>query len=236
MVRTGQGILGIIPARGGSKRIPNKNIVPLAGKPLISYTILAAQNSRLLTDCLISTDSSKIAKVAARYGGKVPFMRPRSLATDTASTYDVVIHALRRFEKTSAWRVKAVLLLQPTAPLRNAHDIDTCIRLLERNPGTDSVVSFYEAGAEHPNYMYVRRGSSLLPLFSAKTSRRRQDFEVVLVRNGVLYLTRREAILRQGSMIGRRIVPYLMPRERSVNIDEPADLRWAELLLKHHGR
>ena len=154
-------ILGVIPARGGSKGIPKKNITDLCGRPLISYTINAAKKSKYLTDLIITTDSKEIAAVAEAFGGHVPFIRPKELSEDSTPSAPVVAHAVEFMEAEKKIRYDAVMLLQPTTPLRNTADIDTAIKLWV-SERVDSVVSVVSVDAEHPLRMKRIIGNRLI--------------------------------------------------------------------------
>lgn len=224
-------ILGIIPARGGSKGIPNKNIFPLKGRPLIAYTIEAAKGSHLLDDFFVSTDAEVIAKVARAKSAQVPFIRPNEIAKDDTPMVSVLQHAIKWYEEKHRINMTAVVTLQPTAPLRLASDIDGAISLFLRNPEADSLITCYNALNVHPNYMYVREGGRMITLMKERSMLRRQEFEPVYVRNGAVYITRRDLIMEGGRIVGDKPLGYIMPRERSVNIDEPFDLELALFLL-----
>lgn len=221
-------ILGLIPARGGSKGVPGKNIKSLAGKPLILYTIEAALASSLAT-CIVSTDDPAIAKIAKNAGASVPFMRPEELATDTAKSLDVVKHALLLMEEREGRRFDAVMLLQPTAPFRNSGDIDFAIQLLESNPLADSVISVVNVEAHHPARMkYIEDGRLVDPSFAeAYESQNRQELTPMYIRNGAIYLTKRESLLN-NSFKGKICLAYVMPSDRSSNIDTIEDFEYAE--------
>ena len=226
-------VLGVIPARGGSKGIRHKNRVPLGGKPLLRWTVEAAHRSRRLSAVLVSTDSPELRRLAERSGCPAPFLRPKALATDRARTLDVIRHAIEWHEADIGRPIDAVLVLQPTSPFRNAQDIDRCIELLARSPKADSVISFQDVAHAHPRYLYIVKSRWAVPLLHReKQGVPRQDFETVYVRNGAIYLARRATLFNGGSLWGRRILPYFMPPERSVNIDNPFDLRLAEGLLR----
>lgn len=226
-------ILGIIPARGGSKGIPNKNIVELGGKPLIEYTIEAALSSKYLTHCIVSTDSEKIALVAKNSGATVPFMRPANLAADTTQSLPVVLHALKYMEKDNGFLYDAVVMLQPTTPLRRSKDIDNALELLFAS-NADSVISVVDVGANHPLRMkriidgrlinYVDQGH--------EDMRPRQDLPSVYIRNGAIYAVSRQTLMNNESFSGANSMAYEMPNHCSVNIDEMSDLILAEKYLE----
>lgn len=225
-------ILGVIPARGGSKSVPRKNIALLFGRPLIAYSIVAAQNSRWLTHFLLSSDDEEIMAVARRYGAPV-LERPADLASDTAPTLPVVQHALRQTEAALNLKFDYVVLLQPTTPMRKASDIDAVIEKLVRTEA-DSVVSVCDVAANHPARMRRIVNDQLveLPIREPKEMARRQDLEPVFIRNGAVYAVRRAVVLEQNSMIGAVSRPYVMPPEQSVNIDGPLDMLLAEHLMQ----
>lgn len=226
-------VLGLIPARGGSKGVKKKNIAPLGGKPLIEYTIDAANKSTLLSDCIVSTDDDAIADVARSLGAKVPFMRPAGLAGDKARAQDAALHALEQYDPEGQFEY--LLLLQPTAPFRTGQDIDTAIRMAQECRA-DSLVSFAEAETYHPYYMYYVQPSEGGPVHvkqacDYEVGTPRQDFPKAVYRNGALYLTRINYLKAHHSFVSDDVVAYIMPPERSVNIDTPEDLDYAEYLL-----
>jgi CMP-N,N'-diacetyllegionaminic acid synthase len=220
---TTKKFLGIVPAREGSKGIPGKNILPFRGKPLIGHTLQAAKESKLLDDLIVSTDSEAIKDFCLSFGAKVPFLRPRELATDEATTKDVLVHALKAYGES----YDAVVLLQPTCPLRTAGDIDDGIREFLKQ-GRPSLISMYEANHCHPFIMYRLEKGRAVPLLDDHQGRRRQEFSDVYVRNGALYIVDREYLLREDRIISEDCAHLIMPRERSVNIDTPGDWALAE--------
>lgn len=225
-------VLAVVPARGGSKGIPRKNLCLLGGEPLIGHTLRAALDSQRITHTVVSTDDPEIADVARGYGVDVPFLRPAELATDAALQLDVVLHALDAVERMRGIVYNAVLLLQPTAPLRTAEDIDSALNQL-RTTGADAVVSFYRVAQGHPYYMYVLDGDCPTPLLEIPPHiTRRQEFPAVYTRNGAIYTVRREVLVKQRSFYGQDTRAYVMPFERSVNIDTEFDLALAEFLLQ----
>jgi CMP-N-acetylneuraminic acid synthetase len=229
-------ILGIIPARGGSKGIPKKNIAPLCGKPLIAYTLDAAVNSKRLSDTIVSTDSQEIADIASDYGANVPFLRPAELSDDFSPTINAVIHAVKEYEKLYNKYVNIVALLQPTAPLRTSEDIDKSIELMINNPSSSSLISCYNCERVHPRIMYTIDNNIGASLFKDhKVGVRRQDFEDVYVRNGAIYLTKRK-LLNEDILVDENPICYIMPERRSINIDSTYDIELAECLLSKASR
>ncbi len=224
-------VLGVIPARGGSKGIPRKNLKSLGGKPLIAHTIEAAAKSRLLTRTIFSTDDEEIAAVARSLGADVPFLRPADLATDAARALPFMVHALETIEASErAAPYDALVMLQPTAPFRAAEDIDGSIELLERT-GADSVISVVDVGANHPARMKFLDGDRLIdPPFFEDDYQPRQELEPMYIRNGAIYATRRD-ILLGGSFKGKDCRAWIMPASRSANIDTLLDFEIADWML-----
>lgn len=224
-------ILGIITARGGSKGVPRKNIKDLCGKPLIAWTIEVGKQSQLLTDCIVSTDDEEIADVARSFGADVPFLRPAHLASDTASSIPVVLHALDWMFANKNKTYDAVMILQPTSPLRLAEDIDASIRFLEKT-SADSVMSMVELENFSLKKLKKLEGDRILSLLDdeGKSSERRDQAEKVYKRNGAIYLTRID-IIRTGDLFGKDSRAYVMPMERSVDINRLDDFTLAEFYL-----
>lgn len=226
-------ILAVVPARGGSKGIPNKNIYPIAGKPLIGYTLDCVKGSREITHCVVSTDSEEIARVAKECGGQVPFMRPIELATDMAASLPVVQHAVSQAEKLYSCSYDAVILLQPTCPLKSFADIDACIELLFTS-GADSVVSVVNVGANHPLRMKrIVAGDRLINYVDQgrEDMRPRQSLPPVFIRNGAIYVSLRRIVMESDLLVGDDCRAFIMPTERSINIDCFDDLLIAEHYL-----
>lgn len=226
-------VLGLIPARGGSKTIPRKNLRPLGGRPLIAWTFQAARGSARLTRIICSTDDAEIAALARQAGVEVPFLRPAELAQDDTPTLPVVQHAVRAVEQ-AGYRADVVVLLQPTSPLRRAAHIDAAVDLL-LSSGADAVVSVVEV-PHHFNPVSLLRieDGRLVPYLPGEGVRvlRRQDKPEVWARNGAaVYVTRREVLLDEESFFGRDCRPLVMSREESVDIDDETDLAIAEALL-----
>ncbi len=217
--------LGIIPARGGSKGVPRKNVRRVDGRPLVAYTIDAALASALLTSFVTSTDDDEIAAVAAGLGSRV-LRRPLELASDGTPMLPVVEHVLATLDED----YDGLVLLQPTSPMRIGADIDAAIELLAEE-GVDSVVSFCESVDPHPARMYKREGDRLVPYESEPPGRQRQDLEPVYYLNGAIYACRTELVRRAHTLIGPNFRPYLMPRERSININDEFELEIADCLL-----
>jgi len=225
-------VLGLIPARGGSKGVPRKNIKLLCGRPLLSYTAEAALSSRRLSRVILSTEDEEIAEAGRSCGLEVPFLRPAELASDETPMLPVVQHAVRFLEEHGD-HFDAVCLLQPTNPLRTAGDIDGCIQLLESGDA-DAVVTTLPVPAEHnPHWVYFRDGQGMLRLSTGERTPipRRQALPPAFHREGSVYVTRRETLMERNSFYGARLLGYEMNAERSVNIDGHEDWLRAERLI-----
>lgn len=220
-------VLAVIPARGGSKGVPRKNIKPLAGKPLIGWTIEAVRESSLIDRVVVSTEDLEIAEIARSLDAEVPFLRPKELATDEASGMGAVLHALQELPGFDY-----VVLLQPTSPLRHTSDIDGAIGVCVHE-GALSCVSVCEV-KERPEHCYFRdnsgRLSPVLP-FKEKTVRR-QDLPPVYCLNGAIYVAKVSWLLEHKSFITKETRAWVMSRERSIDIDDLSDFELADYQLK----
>lgn len=225
-------ILGLIPARGGSKGIPGKNLALLAGKPLLQYTCEAAKASTMLTRVMMSTDDRTIADAAVRYGIDVPFLRPKELAKDDTPMIDVLLHVLSELAKTKQ-EPEILVLLQPTSPLRTAKDIDDAVRLLQETRA-DTVVSVTEVPHQFvPGSLMRLEDGKLHPYGDSSSPLLRQGKERLYARNGPAVLVLRTAFLKKAkNFYSGDTRAVLMPKERSVDIDDAFDLRLAEMLLR----
>jgi len=226
-------ILAVIPARGGSKRLPGKNIKRLGDKPLIAWSIEAAKRSRYLEDVIVSTDSVEIALRAEQYGANIPFIRPPELARDHTSSVDVVLHALKTLQQRGE-HYDYVLLLQPTSPFRTAHHIDESIEMLFEKKA-DAIVSVCES--EH-NPIWSNPLPENLSLEGFLPERyinaRTQDLPTYYRLNGALYLCNTAEVIRQQRLLlNKNIYAYIMKREDSVDIDTKLDFLLAETILQH---
>jgi len=225
-------VLGIIPARGGSKGLPRKNVRSLGGKPLLLWTAEAARGSKRLTRTILTTDDNEISQIGRAAGLDVPFLRPANLATDTTPTVPVLQHAVRALEAAGD-HYDAVCLLQPTCPLRTAATIDACIdQLIAHN--LDSVVTVLAVPHKYnPHWVYVPTSGGLLELATGEPTiiPRRQDLPPAFHREGSVYVVRRDVLVEQGSLYGARLAGHEMSADESVNIDTEDDWKRAEALL-----
>jgi len=226
-------ILAVIPARGGSKGIQNKNITDVGGSPLIKYTIDAALKSTMLTHCIVSTDSNKISDVAKSLGALVPFRRPEHLSNDKALSLPVMQHAVEFMESLHGYQYDAIVMLQPTTPLRKVEDIDDSISLL-LDTNADSVISVVEVEGYHPLRMKRVIDGCLVNYIDQghEDMRPRQDLPPVYIRNGAIYATTRNTLMIEDSFTGKDSRAYIMPNERSVNIDTHQDLLLVQSYFK----
>lgn len=221
-------ILALIPARGGSKGIKKKNIVDLCGKPLIAYTIECAKSSRYIDEVIVSTDCKEIADISIKYGASVPFMRPSELASDTSKTVDTVLHVIEKF-KESDLLYDCLVLLQATQPLRTSIDVDDAIEKYYMNNEID-LASVSEVD---DNPLLIRSISAegiLVPLLQIPSTCRRQDMPKYYKVNGCIYINKMSNITGDTSFNDNPLA-YVMPRERSVDIDDYCDMELAKYYL-----
>ncbi|MFJ8457767.1 cytidylyltransferase domain-containing protein [Lysinibacillus xylanilyticus] len=218
-------VLAIIPARGGSKGVPRKNIRELAGKPLIAWTIDEAKKSKYITRLILSSEDSEIIEVAKQYGCEVPFVRPMELAQDATPGIDPVLHAIQQCPDFDY-----VVLLQPTSPLRNVEDIDGCIELaIEQH--ANFCVSVTES-EKSPYWMYTIKNGHLDPLINQdKIAIRRQDLPKSYVLNGAVYVAKVNALVQEKSFLNRNTKPFIMPTMRSFDIDTELDMKICESII-----
>jgi len=229
----GKTVLAIIPARGGSKGIPRKNIKILAGKPLIAWTIEEAKKSNYIDKIIISTDDNEIAKVSSKYGAEVPFIRPALLAKDETATNEVILHAIKWLEKNQNIKLDVLILLQPTSPLRNICQIDSAIERFVSDIYTNCLVSVKEV-EENPYWMKIIDDSSYLKNFITKHINyiRRQDLPKMYVLNGAIYIMEVSDFLGYKSFDVDNTIPFIMDTISSIDIDSEIDFKLAEFLLE----
>lgn len=225
-------VLGLIPARGGSKGVPRKNIRPLLGKPLLQYTAESAREARRLSRLVLTTDDPEIAEIGRRCGLDVPFLRPAELSADDTPTLPVVQHAMRwLLERGDSY--DAVCILQPTCPVRSPGLIDACVERLEEM-GADSIVTVLPVPSAHnPHWVYFQNGNGLLQLSTGEKTpiASRQDLPPAFHREGSVYVTVRRVILEGDSLLGDQLVGYPLDPGGTVNIDDFDDWARAEQLL-----
>lgn len=227
-------VLAIIPARGGSVGLPGKNIRAMCGKPLIAWSIEKAKKSNYLDMVLVTTDSQKIADVSAQFGARVPFLRPAELATDKASTYDTVRHALTFLQEKEGHTFDYIVLLEPTSPLREDDDIDRMLEQLQaRESDFDSIISVGEID-EHPSIVRRLSGDRLEPFCpELQRTTRRQDNEPAYFPFGVAYIAKTEALLAENTFYTRRSTYFKIKRYQNYEIDDIYGFLCAERIMKH---
>ncbi|NLH10450.1 MAG: acylneuraminate cytidylyltransferase family protein [Holophagae bacterium] len=226
-------VLGLVTARGGSKGIPHKNLAPLLGRPLLAWTADAALRAHNLARVVLSTDDVSIAEVGRALGLEVPFLRPPELARDDTPTLPVLQDVVRNLEAAGE-EYDAVFTLQPTNPLRLPSDIDGAIGLLERT-GADSVIGVTPVGDWHPARMKAIEPSGRVidpPFAEAFEGQPRQTLPQLYLREGSVYVTRRDVLMVRGSIKGDDCRAWIIPEERALNIDTPFDLWLAEQMLR----
>lgn len=228
-------VLAVVTARGGSKGIPQKNIKKLGGIPLVAWTLRVAGKSRRITDLIISTDDPDIATVAKKYRGHVPFMRPKKLALDATPHLPVMQHAIEFMEAKLEKKYDYIVILQPTSPFRTPEDIDDAIDLLVKT-GSDSCVSLVQASShEHPIKIKKLNKSRVSPYCIPEPEGvPRQALPAAFRRSGAVYAMRRDLVMKKGRLFGKKISGYVVPRERSIDIDTLEDWAVAEYMIKHN--
>jgi CMP-N,N'-diacetyllegionaminic acid synthase len=224
-------VLAVIPARGGSKRLPRKNIMQLNGHPLIAYTIKAAQDAAKLTDFLVSTDDEEIAEVARNYGAPVPFLRPAEIAGDSLGNAAVIRHSMEFMVAETGANYDILILLQPTCPIRSAEHIDQAVEMLWNSP-LDTLASVRgPVKKPFPNIKVIRDGD-LLPFNPDENA---DDWEAGYIYNAAIYAMKRDFFLRENKFVSQRSVPLVMDRFHSADIDEEVDALVAQLYLNYLG-
>ncbi len=230
----GKRVLGLIPARGGSKGLPGKNIRLLSGKPLISWTIEQALAAKYLDEVIVSTDDEETAGIAKQYGAGVPFLRPKELASDTAKSVDVIFHALDFFQHQKC-EFDYVALLQPTSPLRAADDIDKSVKkLIDNEEKADSLVSVGKLSHGHPHIVQKTSNKGFLQPFCGKKIRsaRRQDLSKAYLPYGVIFLAKVESLRRLKTFYQERTLPFLIEKWQHYEIDDLYDFIAAETVFQ----
>ncbi|MFA4829126.1 MAG: acylneuraminate cytidylyltransferase family protein [Thermodesulfovibrionales bacterium] len=228
-------ILCVIPARGGSKGLPGKNIKKLSGKPLIAYSIEQAKGAKYVDRIIVSTENREIVDIARRYGAEVPFMRPKKLATDDCSIIDVLLHAMDWMENKGKCKFDILVLLHATAPLRTIEDIDNSIKLLV-DKKADNVFSVSDAYRNPYFNMVEVSDDNKVRLVKKGKFVTRQSAPPVYDMNSSIYVWWKDIFLKKKGLFLKKTRIYVMPRERSVDIDEPLDFKIAEMLLKEKGK
>lgn len=224
-------VLAIIPARGGSKRIPNKNIINLCGKPLIKYTIDAAKKSKYINKIVVSTDDKKIKKVSNSLKVEV-IERPKELSGDKTPMTPVLNHVVEYLEQKENYKADIVVLLQPTSPLRNSNDIDNTIKVLLNKKDVESAQTYCKI-TQHPGLMArLDKNNKPTPLNKKDSLKRTQDMPKFYIKNGAVFVVRYNVLKNKKTLYGKNHEAFIMPVERSIDIDEEIDLEIAKVLIK----
>ena len=225
-------MIAIIPARGGSKGLPGKNIKSLNGVPLICHSILSALKAKSISRVVVSTDDDEIAKIAKECGAEVPFIRPRNLAKDNSMVMDAYFYTVDRLANEENETIESFVALLPTAPLRLPEDIDNAVSIFMNN-SADSVISVTEAPIPIEWYRKIDKNgllSNYLSEFDKVANR--QELNQAHIPNGAIYVFRTEILRKTRQYYMNETYPYIMPRERSADIDEPLDFEWTEFLMQ----
>ncbi len=232
----GKSVLAIIPARGGSKGLPGKNIKELCGKPLVAWPICTAKNSSYVDKIIVSTDDPKIGEIARQEGAEVPFLRPSELATDISTTISVIIHAVNFLLKRGE-SFDYCLLLEPTSPLTEKHDVNEALELLDSmRSKADAIVGVSEVISTHPVFdVRITRGGLISPYVGEDFSAagRRQDLEKLYFFDGSLYISDMKTLLEKQTFYHSRTLPYITPKWKSFEVDDIVDFICIEAIMKN---
>lgn len=225
-------ILAMIPARGGSKGLPGKNIKELCGKPVIAWSIDAAKTSKYIDTLMVSTDNKEIADISRKYGADVPFLRPNYLASDTATSFDAIEHTLDFYKDTYDYLV----LLEPTSPLRTTEDIDYALELLFSSTA-DSIVGISKTEDQNPAFLVKKRSDNFIIGYEDEkmSVKRRQDIEDVYFFEGTVYISDIKTLREKKSFYHDTTIGYEVPKYKSLEIDDIDDFVMVEAIMKHKG-
>lgn len=227
-------VLALIPARGGSKGLPGKNILPLLGKPLIAWTIEQAKKCEFIDKIVVSTDNRDIADVAEQYGAEVPFLRPASLASDGAKSIDVIYHAIDFFEEKKDY-YDILILLEPTSPLREVDDITIALQTLREHARAQSIVGVAKCESIHPEFLlHIDQNGFIRNIHGESTFivLRRQELTDYYHFEGSLYISYIQALKERGSFYHELTIPYVVKRYQAPEVDELSDFICIEALMK----
>lgn len=226
-------MIAVIPARGGSKGLPGKNLKLLCGKPLIAYSIIAAKESKYVDRIIVSTDSEEIAEVARQYGAEVPFIRPAELATDNAKAIDVYLYTVDRLNNEKWYSISDFIVLQPTSPLRTAEDIDNAIEIHKANQA-DSVISVQETNCPLEWYKEITADGLLKDCIESNRILNRQEYTKTYIPNGAIYVFKYKTLMETKNYYYGRTLPYIMSAATSIDIDTILDFKLAEIIVQNN--
>mgnify|MGYP006411644189 CR=1 FL=1 len=225
-------MIAIIPARGGSKGLPNKNTKLLNNKPLIAHTIEAALKSKYIEDIIVSSDSTEIVNIAKKHGANSPFLRPSHLATDNSEVMDSIFFTIDKLNQSHSANINDFILLQVTSPLRTTKDIDDSIEIFITNKA-NSVVSVTESSQPQEWFKYLNDKNEILNI-STKKHTNRQNYPKSYVPNGAIYIANYDFLKKEKTFFGTKSFAYIMPKKRSIDIDSIDDFLYADFLLKNN--
>ena len=230
----GKEILGIIPARAGSKGLPHKNMKLFCGKPLISWTIEAALTSKYIDKVIVSTDSLEIAKISNQYGELAPFIRPAFLSTDTAPSIDVIRHVCEYSKEQYSKEFDYISLLEPTSPLRETSDIDNAIFILNSKNGS-SIVGISETESQNPAFLVKKDTEDFISWYDTSQSIgiRRQEIDPIFYLEGSIYVSKRDKLFEENSFYHDETIGYTMSKDKSLEIDDEFEFIMAEALMRY---
>lgn len=233
----GKRVIAIVPARGGSKGLPGKNIKELCGKPLIAWSIEAGLGSQYIDEVVVTTDSEEIARIARAFGASVPFIRPAELASDTATSFDVIKHALAFYENELHKKFDYIVLLEPTSPLREKGDIDISIEHLLSNPQASAVVGICKTESQNPAFLVKKNDNNFLVGYENQDMRvlRRQEISDVYFFEGSVYVSHTDTLLARKTFYHEHTLGYEVTKWKSLEIDDLDDFVMVEALMKHKG-
>jgi N-acylneuraminate cytidylyltransferase/CMP-N,N'-diacetyllegionaminic acid synthase len=228
--------LAIIPARGGSKGLPRKNIKSLCGKPLIAWSIEAGLNSKYVDEVMVTTDNKEIADISKQYGANVPFLRPKELASDTATTFDAIKHTIDFYKKKLNKEFDYIVLLEPTSPLREKDDVDKSIELLLKS-NADSIVGICKTEDQNPAFLVKKDKSGFINGYENKDMKpiRRQDIKDVYFFEGTIYVSQTDVLLEKKTFYHDKTIGYEVEKWKSLEIDDIYDFIMVEAIMKYKG-
>lgn len=230
-MKMSKNILAVIPARAGSKRLKNKNVLPLLGKPLMSYTIQSAMDSKLFDDVLVSTDSESIARVARQYGAVVPFLREPKLADDHTPVSEATTRALEQMEEYTGKKYEAIVQLMPNCPCRTAQDMIAAYKQFVYSKANFQI-SVFPFGWMNPWWaMRIKQEYKPLPLFPQAYKKRSQDLERLYCPTGAIWIARAKALQKEKTFYGKGYTVFAMDWRHALDIDDEGDLQMAEIVL-----
>lgn len=228
--------LAIIPARGGSKGLPGKNIKKLCCKPLIAWSIEAGLRSKYLDEVMVTTDYQNIAEVSKQYGANVPFLRPDELASDTATSFDAIKHTIDYYKNELNKEFDYIVLLEPTSPLRETSDIDKAIKGLV-DSDADSIVGICRTEDQNPAFLVLKNEQNFISGYENQDMKvlRRQDIKDVYFFEGTIYISKTDTLLGKKTFYHENTMGYEVPKYKSLEIDDLDDFVMAEAIMKHKG-